>query len=226
MTILNGLKILDFCSLLPGHFTTMMFADLGADVIHIESERRVDMMRIMPPYDGEHESYIHQHLNRSKKSVQINLKTAEGIDIVKKLIADYDILVEGFRPGVMKRLGIDYETLYDVLTRKQHYCDLIQKISTGQIVTTEQLVAENIDICSFVFDLFTTTDDYGFLYAVYDVLQSFSIIDPACGSGAFLLASLNVLEPLYESCLSRFEFLVSRDTASNNEHAFVINDVF
>ena len=117
MTILNGLKILDFCSLLPGHFTTMMFADLGADVIHIESERRVDMMRIMPPYDGEHESYIHQHLNRSKKSVQINLKTAEGIDIVKKLIADYDILVEGFRPGVMKRLGIDYETLREINPR-------------------------------------------------------------------------------------------------------------
>ena len=134
MTILNGLKILDFCSLLPGHFTTMMFADLGADVIHIESERRVDMMRIMPPYDGEHESYIHQHLNRSKKSVQINLKTAEGIDIVKKLIADYDILVEGFRPGVMKRLGIDYETLREINPRLI-YCAITGYGQTGPYAT-------------------------------------------------------------------------------------------
>lgn len=66
MTILNGLKILDFSSLLPGPLATMLFADLGADVIHIESARRVDLMRIMPPYDEDQESYIHQHLNRSK----------------------------------------------------------------------------------------------------------------------------------------------------------------
>ena len=60
MTILRGLKILDFSSMIPGPLATMMFADLGAEVIHIESSRRVDMMRVMPPYDENRESYIHQ----------------------------------------------------------------------------------------------------------------------------------------------------------------------
>lgn len=134
MTILNGLKILDFCSLLPGPLATMMFADLGAEVIHVESERRVDLMRIMPPYDDERESYIHQHLNRSKKSLKINLKTDAGIDIIKKLVQDYDIVIEGFRPGVMKRLGIDYETLREINPRLI-YCAITGYGQTGPYAT-------------------------------------------------------------------------------------------
>lgn len=130
MTILNGLKILDFSSLLPGPLATMMFADLGAEVIHIESERRVDLMRIMPPYDEDRESYIHQHLNRSKKSLQINLKSDEGTDIIKKLVQDYDIVIEGFRPGVMRRLGIDYETLRRINPRLI-YCAITGYGQTG-----------------------------------------------------------------------------------------------
>lgn len=114
MTILRGLKILDFSSMIPGPLATMMFADLGAEVIHIESSRRVDMMRVMPPYDENRESYIHQHLNRSKQSIALNLKTPEAIEIVKALMADYDIVIEGFRPGVMKRLGLDYDTLREI----------------------------------------------------------------------------------------------------------------
>lgn len=134
MTILNGLKILDFSSLLPGPLATMMFADLGAEVIHIESERRVDLMRIMPPYDEDRESYIHQHLNRSKKSLQINLKSDEGTDIIKKLVQDYDIVIEGFRPGVMKRLGIDYETLRKINPRLI-YCAITGYGQTGPYAT-------------------------------------------------------------------------------------------
>ena len=80
MSILNGLKILDFSSMVPGPFATMMFADLGADVVHVESSKRVDMMRVMPPYDEEKESYIHQHLNRNKRSISLNLKTPEAVD--------------------------------------------------------------------------------------------------------------------------------------------------
>lgn len=130
MTILNGLKILDFCSLVAGPLATMMLADLGAEVIHIESERRVDLMRIMPPYDEAHESYIHQHLNRSKKSLQLNLKSEQGVEIVKKLVQDYDIIIEGFRPGVMKRLGLDYETLRAINPRLI-YCAITGYGQTG-----------------------------------------------------------------------------------------------
>lgn len=130
MTILNGLKILDFSSLLPGPLATMMFADLGADVIHVESKNRVDLMRIMPPYDEDREAFIHQHLNRSKRSLTLNLKSPEAVEIVKKLIVDYDIIVEGFRPGVMKRLGIDYETLREVNPRLI-YCSITGYGQTG-----------------------------------------------------------------------------------------------
>ena len=130
MTILNGLKILDFSSMLPGPFATMMFSDYGADVIHIESSRRADIMRIMPPYDDDNESYIHQHLNRNKKSLTLNLKKPEAVAIVKELIKEYDIIIEGFRPGVMKRLGLDYETLKKV-NSKLIYCSITGYGQTG-----------------------------------------------------------------------------------------------
>ena len=123
MGILEGLKILDFSALLPGPMATMIFADLGAEVIHVESSKRVDLTRIMPPYDEDRESYIHQHLNRSKKSLTLNLKSPEAVEIVKSLIHEYDIIVEGFRPGVMKRLGIDYETL-KTINPKLIYCSI------------------------------------------------------------------------------------------------------
>ena len=106
--ILKGLKILDFSALLPGPMATMIFADLGAEVIHVESSKRVDLTRIMPPYDDDHEAYIHQHLNRSKKSLTLNLKSPEAVEIVKSLVKEYDVIIEGFRPGVMQRLGIGY----------------------------------------------------------------------------------------------------------------------
>lgn len=109
---------------------TMIFADLGAEVIHVESSKRVDLMRIMPPYDEERESYIHQHVNRSKRSLTLNLKTTEATDIIKKLIADYDIVMEGFRPGVMKRLGLDYATL-SAINPKLIYCSITGYGQTG-----------------------------------------------------------------------------------------------
>lgn len=130
MTILKDLKILDFSSMLPGPMATMMFSDFGADVVHIESTRRLDIMRIMPPYDDEKESYIHQHLNRNKKSLTLNLKTEQATEIVKELVKEYDIVVEGFRPGVMKRLGIDYETLKAV-NPKIIYCSITGYGQTG-----------------------------------------------------------------------------------------------
>jgi alpha-methylacyl-CoA racemase len=123
MTLLNGLKILDFSSMTAGPLATRMFADLGADVIHIESNRRIDMIRVMPPYDEEHESVIHQHINRNKQSISLNLKEPEAIQIIHTLLQDYDIIVESFRPGVMKRLGLDYETLV-AINPQLIYCSI------------------------------------------------------------------------------------------------------
>ncbi len=110
---LSSLKVLDFSSLLPGPFGSMILADLGADVIRIESPSRPDMVRILPPQvDGV--SAAHAFLNRSKRSLALDLKKPSAVETVKELVKEYDIIIEQFRPGVMKRLGVDYETLREV----------------------------------------------------------------------------------------------------------------
>ena len=129
-TLLSGLKILDFSTLLPGPFATLMLADMGADVIHIESPSRMDLVRIMPPYaDGQ--STAHAYLNRNKRSVAFDLKDPENIQKIKELIAEYDIIVEQFRPNVMARLGLDYETLSKINPRLI-YCSITGYGQTGR----------------------------------------------------------------------------------------------
>lgn len=126
---LTSLKVLDFSTLLPGPFGTMILADLGAEVLRIESPTRPDMVRIMPPMiDGV--SAAHAYLNRSKRSLAIDLKKPEGVELVKKLVAEYDIVVEQFRPGVMDKLGVGYEALKAV-NPKLIYCSITGYGQTG-----------------------------------------------------------------------------------------------
>lgn len=123
MSILKGLKILDFSSVLPGSLATKIFADYGAEIIHVESSRKIDLMRMMPPYNEDQESYVHQYVNRSKRSISLNLKEPEAAELIKMLIKKYDIVIEAFRPGVMKRLGLDYDSLKEV-NPKLIYCSI------------------------------------------------------------------------------------------------------
>jgi len=110
---LTNLKILDFSTLLPGPYATMMLADLGAEVLRIEAPNRPDLTRLLPPHDEDGLSAGHGLLNRSKRSLALNLKAEGSTEIVHKLILEqgYDIIVEQSRPGVMDRLGIGYEAL-------------------------------------------------------------------------------------------------------------------
>jgi crotonobetainyl-CoA:carnitine CoA-transferase CaiB-like acyl-CoA transferase len=108
---LNSLKILDFTTLLPGPFASMLLADLGARVLRIESPHRPDLARTTPPLDESGESVIHGHLNRSKLSLSLDLKHPQARDLVKRLVQEYDVVLEQFRPGVMQRLGLGYEEL-------------------------------------------------------------------------------------------------------------------
>lgn len=109
---LASLRVLDFSTLLPGPFATMMLADLGADVLRIEAPNRADLVRSLPPFDGEISAW-HSVLNRSKRSLALDLKKPGAPDIVQRLVTSggYDIVLEQFRPGVMDRLGIGYERL-------------------------------------------------------------------------------------------------------------------
>ncbi|WP_396266278.1 CaiB/BaiF CoA transferase family protein [Halobacillus amylolyticus] len=127
--MLNSMKVLDFSKLLPGPYATMMLADLGAEILRVESPDLPDFIRQLEPLDGE-DSATHQHLNRSKKSISLNLKKREAVELVKQLVKDYDIVLEQFRPGVMERLGLDYETLREA-NPKLIYCSLTGYGQTG-----------------------------------------------------------------------------------------------
>ena len=129
MRALENLKILDFTTLVPGPFATMMLADMGADVLRVESPTRPDMLRSMPPFaDGQ--STAHGTLNRNKRSIALDLKNPEALEIAKRLVQDYDIVIEQFRPGVMQRLGLGYEQLREI-NPKLIYCSVTGYGQTG-----------------------------------------------------------------------------------------------
>jgi crotonobetainyl-CoA:carnitine CoA-transferase CaiB-like acyl-CoA transferase len=107
---LSSLKILDFSTLLPGPFASLLLADMGAEVLRVESPSRTDLVRVLPPHDGG-QSTSHAYLNRNKRSIALDLKRPEAVELVKQLVRDYDIVLEQFRPGVMDRLGLGYEAL-------------------------------------------------------------------------------------------------------------------
>ena len=108
---LASLKVLDFTALLPGPFATMALADMGAAVVRVESPTRPDMVRFLPPYDGDTSAW-HGVLNRNKRSLALDLKQPGAADAIRRLVSGgYDILIEQFRPGVMDRLGIGYDSL-------------------------------------------------------------------------------------------------------------------
>jgi len=107
---LASLKVLDFSTLLPGPFASLMLADMGAEVLRIESPTRMDLLRVLRPHD-QGTSASHAYLNRNKRSLALDLKQAAAVEIVHALVKDYDIVLEQFRPGVMERLGLGYEAL-------------------------------------------------------------------------------------------------------------------
>ncbi len=124
MGALDGLKILDFSTLLPGPYATMMLADLGAEVLKVSGKNKYDLVVHWPPLlEGTDTTAAAAWLGRNKKTIFLNLKHSAAVEAVKKLIGEYDILVEQFRPGVMKKLGLDYETLRKINPRLI-YCSL------------------------------------------------------------------------------------------------------
>jgi len=121
MLPLEVLKVLDLTRLIPGGYATLILADLGAEVLKIEDMELGDYSRWIEPTFGGNGVYFHA-LNRNKKSMKLNLKTEEGKEIFKELVENgYDTIVEGFRPGVMDRLGIGYNVLRNI-NPKVIYC--------------------------------------------------------------------------------------------------------
>jgi crotonobetainyl-CoA:carnitine CoA-transferase CaiB-like acyl-CoA transferase len=107
---LEGLKVLDLSRLLPGPYATLVLADLGAQVDKVEEPGVGDSLRHAPPMKGD-TSALFLGLNRNKRSIALDLKSADGAAKLKALAKQYDVLVESFRPGVMDRLGLGWEAL-------------------------------------------------------------------------------------------------------------------
>jgi crotonobetainyl-CoA:carnitine CoA-transferase CaiB-like acyl-CoA transferase len=109
---LDGIKVLDLTRLLPGAFCTLLLADMGADVVKVEEPRSGDYMRWYPPLrDGQ--SVLFNALNRNKRSLALDLKSAAGRELFLALVERADVVVEGNRPGVMDRLGLGWPVLRD-----------------------------------------------------------------------------------------------------------------
>lgn len=107
----DKIKVLDFTRVLAGPYCTMLLGDLGAEIIKVESPGQGDDSRLYgPPFIDKTAIYFIS-INRDKKSIVINLKTEEGIKIIKELIRQVDVLVENFRPGTMEKLGLDYDSI-------------------------------------------------------------------------------------------------------------------
>jgi alpha-methylacyl-CoA racemase len=112
---LQGVRVLDLSRLLPGGFCSLLLADFGADVVKVEDTGMGDYVRWSPPYyegaDDSAKGALFLALNRNKRSVRIDLKTEGGREVLLRLAKDADVLLESFRPGVLDRLGVGYETL-------------------------------------------------------------------------------------------------------------------
>ena len=109
---LRGVRVLDLTRLLPGAFCTMLLAEAGADVIKVEEPGSGDYMRWTPPLvDGQ--SALFDAINRNKRSIELDLKSARGKEVLLRLVETAAVLVEGNRPGVMQRLGLGWEVLHE-----------------------------------------------------------------------------------------------------------------
>lgn len=113
---LQDLKVLDLTRVVAGPYAGSILGDFGAQVLKIEIPGRGDDARAYGPYENG-ESMYYANLNRNKKGITLNLKTEKGKDIFRKLAQDADILLENYRPGVMDKLGLGYETLHKINPR-------------------------------------------------------------------------------------------------------------
>ena len=121
---LDGIKVVDLSLLLPGPLCSMHLGDMGADVIKVENPRAADMTRYMGARLGAEDGDIHNGesgmylaINRNKRAITVNIKRPEGIAVIHKLLEDADILLEGFRPGALAKMGLGYEDLKEKYPR-------------------------------------------------------------------------------------------------------------
>ncbi|HUF92728.1 MAG TPA: CoA transferase [Candidatus Limnocylindria bacterium] len=126
---LDGVRVVDLSRVLAGPFCGALLGDMGADVIKVEDPEAGDESRTWPPHkEGESAGYLVN--NRNKRGIAVNLKAPDGVDIVRKLVARADVLIENFRTGTMEEFGIGYEALA-ALNPRLVYCSVSAFGRTG-----------------------------------------------------------------------------------------------
>lgn len=126
---LKDIKVLDLTQAMAGPFATMLLGDLGAEIIKIEPPKGDQTRSWTPPFIEGMSAYF-LSVNRNKKSMVLDLKNEQGLEVLKRLVKSADVVVENFRPGTMKRLGLDYETA-KLLNDRLIYCSLSGYGQTG-----------------------------------------------------------------------------------------------
>ncbi len=119
---LQGMKVIELAHIMAGPVCGLMLADMGADVIKVEKPTGDDSRRFVPPeINGESAAYM--MMNRNKRGIALNLKDPDAVDILRKLLADADVVIENYRKGTMEKLGLSYEALAKVNPRLI-YCEI------------------------------------------------------------------------------------------------------
>ncbi|MBQ9764013.1 MAG: CoA transferase [Phascolarctobacterium sp.] len=122
MQVLEGIKVIDFSKWLPGQYCGMLLGDYGADVIKVE-DMAGDSTRRFFPEKEDGMSYWHLMLNRNKRGIALDIKQPEGAEVLRRLLSDADVFLEGFRPGYLTRFGLDYESIKKINPRIV-YCSI------------------------------------------------------------------------------------------------------
>ena len=131
MQPLQNIRVLDLSRVLAGPYCTMVLGDLGAEVIKVEPPEGDETRGWGPPF-AEGESAYYLCVNRNKRGMVVNLKTEEGREVLQQLAMQSDVLVENFRPGTLKKFGLDFETLHE-LNPRLIYCSISGFGQTGSL---------------------------------------------------------------------------------------------
>lgn len=220
---LAGVRVVDFSRLLPGPWATQMMGEMGAEVIKVEQPGIGDGSRHAQPRYRNESVYFHA-TNANKRSVALDMKPSAGREVARRLLKDADVVIESFRPGVAKKLGIDYASI-NVYNPRIIYCSISGFGQTGPLshIAGHDLVIQGLTGlmgCALeeqnppAVPGFQAADFAGSLYAVIGV-QAALAQRAKTGSGCEI--DLAMFEALYNMCLIPLSSAFSRDAGHSGE---------
>lgn len=227
MLPLEGVKVLDLTRVLAGPFCTMVLADLGAEVIKVEIPGEGDESRGYTPFIGDVSGYF-MSINRDKKDITLNLKSEEGKEIFKELVKWADIVTENYKPGAMKKLGLDYEVLKEInpkliyaatsgfgqtgpYSSRPAYDAVVQGMG-GIVSITGPKGSKGVRVGSSVADITAA------LYTVIGILAALHVRETT-GEGQFIdVSMLDCQVSILENAIARYLYTGQVPKPQGNKH--------